>query len=145
MGCEAQWNDCSVTVQGGHLRGIDIDMNEISDTAQTLACVAPFAQGPTRIRNVGHMRLKETDRVRAVVNELRRAGLNVEEHADGMTIHPGPIQPAEIQTYDDHRMAMSFSLLGLRAQGIRILDPGCTSKTYPEYFRHLGQLCEAAR
>jgi 3-phosphoshikimate 1-carboxyvinyltransferase len=145
MGCEAQWNDCSVTVQGGHLRGIDIDMNEISDTAQTLACVAPFAQGPTRIRNVGHMRLKETDRVRAVVNELRRAGLNVEEHADGMTIHPGPIQPAEIQTYDDHRMAMSFSLLGLRAQGIRILDPGCTSKTYPEYFRHLDQLCEAAR
>jgi 3-phosphoshikimate 1-carboxyvinyltransferase len=145
MGCEAQWDDHAITLRGKTLHGIDIDMNEISDTAQTLACVAPFAEGPTRIRNVAHMRLKETDRVRAVVTELRRVGLNVEEHPDGMTIHPGAIHPAEIQTYDDHRMAMSFSLLGLRSPGIHILDPGCTSKTYPEYFKDLEQLCRGGR
>lgn len=145
MGCSAEWHENSITLRGGVLHGINIDMNEISDTAQTLACVAPFANGPTRIRNVAHMRHKETDRVAAVVTELRRAGLQVEEHQDGMTIQPGPIQPAEIQTYDDHRMAMSFSLLGLRAQGIRIADPGCTSKTYPNYFEDLDRLCQEAR
>ncbi|WP_437185446.1 3-phosphoshikimate 1-carboxyvinyltransferase [Planctomicrobium sp. SH668] len=145
MGCSAEWNADSITVKGGPLRGVDIDMNEISDTAQTLACVAPFATGPTRIRNVAHMRLKETDRVLAVVNELRRVGLNVEEHEDGMTIHPGPLKPAEIHTYDDHRMAMSFALLGLRSPGIRILDPGCTSKTYPLFFDDLELLCRTAR
>lgn len=145
MGCEANWGDNAITVRGGPLQGIDIDMNDISDTAQTLACVAPFASGPTRIRNVAHMRLKETDRVTAVVTELQRAGLQVEEHPDGMTIHPGVIQPVEIQTYDDHRMAMSFALLGLRTPGIRIADPGCTSKTYPNYFDDLEQLCRTAR
>ncbi|SFI17684.1 3-phosphoshikimate 1-carboxyvinyltransferase [Planctomicrobium piriforme] len=145
MGCEADWGDDSITLRGKPLHGIDIDMNEISDTAQTLACVAPFASGPTRIRNVAHMRLKETDRVSAVVTELQRVGLTVEEHQDGMTITPGPIRPAEIHTYDDHRMAMSFSLLGLKAPGIRILDPGCTAKTYPEYFTDLDALCRSAR
>lgn len=145
MGCEAEWNENSITLQGKPLHGVDIDMNAISDTAQTLACVAPFATGPTRIRNVAHMRLKETDRVSAVVTELQRAGLKVEEHQDGMTIFPGPIQPCEIHTYDDHRMAMSFSLLGLRTSGIRIADPGCTSKTYPEYFSDLETLCGNAR
>ena len=145
MGCQAEWHESSVTLTGGDLRGIDIDMNAISDTAPTLACVAPFAKGPTRIRNVAHMRIKETDRVSAVVTELRKAGLTVEEHPDGMTIHPGPIQPAKIATYDDHRMAMSFSLLGLRAPGISILDPGCTSKTYPNYFDDLDSTCATAR
>jgi len=145
MGCSAEWGENSVTVRGGELTGVDIDMNEISDTAQTLACVAPFASGPTRILNVAHMRLKETDRVSAVVTELRRAGLQVEEHADGMTILPGTLRPTEIQTYDDHRMAMSFSLLGLRVPGIRIADPQCTSKTYPEYFDDLERLCRTAR
>lgn len=145
MGCEAEWHANSITLRGRPLRGIEIDMNAISDTAQTLACVAPFAEGPTRIRRVAHMRLKETDRVAAVVTELRRAGVRVEEHADGMTIHPGPVHPAEIQTYDDHRMAMSFALLGLRVPGIRIADPGCTSKTYPRFFDDLEQLCRTAR
>lgn len=145
MGCEAEWHANSITLRGCPLRGIEIDMNAISDTAQTLACVAPFAEGPTRIRRVAHMRLKETDRVAAVVTELRRAGVRVEEHADGMTIHPGPVHPAEIQTYDDHRMAMSFALLGLRVPGIRIADPGCTSKTYPRFFDDLEQLCRTAR
>lgn len=146
MGCHVDWGTHSITVRGTpNLRGIDIDMNAISDTAQTLACVAPFADGPTRIRHVAHMRHKETDRVHAVVTELSRLGLRVEEHADGMTIHPGPIQPGTVATYDDHRMAMSFSLLGLRVPGIVLADPGCTSKTYPHYFQDLDRLCAAVR
>lgn len=145
MGCEASWNEHSITLQGRPLQGIDIDMNTISDTAQTLACVAPFAKGPTRIRNVAHNRVKETDRITAVVDELKRCGITAEEHEDGMTIHPGHPQPAIIQTYDDHRMAMSFALLGLAAPGIRIAHPGCTSKTYPEYFQDLAGLCRGAQ
>ncbi len=145
MGCRVESGANSIRVIGGPLTGIDVDMNAISDTAQTLACVAPFAKGPTRIRNVAHMRLKETDRVTAVVTELRRLGLTVDEHDDGMTIHPGPLHGGTVATYDDHRMAMSFSLLGLRQPGIVIADPGCTSKTYPEYFTDLETLCQAAR
>lgn len=145
MGCEPKWNRDSVTVVGRPLRGIDIDMNAISDTAQTLACVAPFATGPTRIRNVAHMRLKETDRVSAVVTELTRLGIATEEHEDGLTIQPGPIRPATVATYDDHRMAMSFSLIGLKSPGVRIADPGCTAKTYPNYFEDLDRLCAPAR
>ena len=141
MGCRVIWNPQSITVEGGPLRGIDIDMNDISDTAQTLACVAPFATGPTRIRNVAHMRLKETDRVAAVVTELRKLGLQVEEHHDGMTIYPGQLKAGTVATYDDHRMAMSFALLGLRVPGIRIADPECTAKTYPDYFQDLDRLC----
>ena len=92
-------------------------------------------------RNVGHMRHKETDRIAAVVTELQRAGIRAEEMADGLRIFPGVPQPAEIHTYDDHRMAMSFSLLGLKVPGIKILDPGCTAKTYPRYFEDLAALC----
>lgn len=143
MGCEVTWNPDSITVRGRPLHGIDIDMNAISDTAQTLACVAPFAAGPTRIRNVAHMRHKETDRVSAVVTELRKLGLQVDEHPDGMTIHPGPLHGGTVATYDDHRMAMSFALLGLRVPGILIADPGCTEKTYPHFFADLDRLCSA--
>jgi 3-phosphoshikimate 1-carboxyvinyltransferase len=141
MGCQVDWQPNSVTVTGGALQGIDVDMNAISDTAQTLAAIAPFANGPTTIRNVEHMRHKETDRISAVVTELERLGVKVEEAADGMTIHPGPIQPATIETYDDHRMAMSFALIGLNVPGIQIADPGCTRKTYPRFFEDLEQLC----
>jgi len=145
MGCTARWEDDSITLTGGRLRGIDVDMNAISDTAQTLACVAVFADGPTRIRNVAHMRLKETDRVHAVVTELQRLGIRADEHEDGLVIHPGPVTPATVATYDDHRMAMSFALIGLKASGVRIADPNCTAKTYPEYFQALDQLCAASR
>ncbi|MFO0979407.1 MAG: 3-phosphoshikimate 1-carboxyvinyltransferase [Planctomycetaceae bacterium] len=144
MGCDVTWGTDFITVSGRPLHGVDIDMNAISDTAQTLSTVAVFADSPTRIRNVGHMRHKETDRIAAVVTELRRAGINAEEHEDGLTIHPGIPQPCQIQTYDDHRMAMSFSLLGLRVPGIQILDPNCTSKTYPNYFGDLQSLCSGA-
>lgn len=141
MGCDVLWGKDRITVTGRSLHGVEIDMNAISDTAQTLSAVAVFADSPTTIRNVGHMRHKETDRIAAVVTELKRTGVQAEELADGLRIYPGCPRPAEIQTYDDHRMAMSFSLLGLRVPGIRILDPGCTAKTYPEYFKDLAALC----
>lgn len=144
MGCRVTWLRDAVRVEGGPLRGVDVDMNGISDTAQTLAAVAPFAEGPTRIRNVAHMRHKETDRVAALVTELTRLGIRAEEHDDGLTIHPGPMHPAVIETYEDHRMAMSFAILGLRHPGVQIADPGCTSKTYPEFFNDLERLCEGS-
>jgi len=141
MGCGVVWGADYIKVLGGPLRGVEVDMNAISDTAQTLAAVAVFADGPTTVRNVGHMRMKETDRIAAVVAELRRLGIQTQEHADGFTIYPGPVMPAEIETYDDHRMAMSFALIGLRNNGITIQNPGCTAKTYPEYFDDLAKLC----
>jgi 3-phosphoshikimate 1-carboxyvinyltransferase len=140
MGCAVSYGARSITVTGGALRGIDIDMNSISDTAQTLAVTAVFASSPTRIRNVAHMRHKETDRVAALVTELRRMGIEAEEAPDGLTVYPGSPHPVTIATYDDHRMAMSFALAGLRAPGIRISDPGCTRKTYPGFFEDLANL-----
>ncbi len=124
----------------GQLRGVDLDLNAISDTAQTLAAIAPFAEGPTTFRGVEHARLKETDRVAALATELRKLGQQVEERPDGLTIVPQPIVPADIETYDDHRMAMSFGIATLRAPGIRILDPGCTAKTFPDFFERLTAL-----
>ncbi len=124
----------------GKLRGVDLDLNAISDTAQTLAAIAPFADGPTTFRGVEHARLKETDRVAALAAELRKLGQQVDERPDGLTITPQPVVPADIATYDDHRMAMSFGVASLRAPGIRILDPGCTAKTFPDFFDRLTAL-----
>ena len=115
-------------------------MADLSDTAQTLAAIAPFAQGPTRVTGIGFIRRKETDRVGAVVRELNRLGVNALEEPDGFVIQPGPIQPANIETYHDHRMAMSFAVTGLKAPGVTILDPACTSKTFPDFFEVLEQL-----
>jgi 3-phosphoshikimate 1-carboxyvinyltransferase len=135
MGCTVTREADAVEVRGpARLRGVDVDMNDISDTAPTLAAIAPFADGPVRIRNVEHMRWKETDRVSAVATELRRMGVAVDEHRDGVTIHPGPVGPAEVHTYDDHRMAMAFSVTGLRAPGIVIRDPACVGKTFESFF-----------
>jgi 3-phosphoshikimate 1-carboxyvinyltransferase len=142
MGCRVEWKEDSVTVAGKPLHGIEIDMNAISDTAQTLSAVAVFAEGPTRIYNVGHMRHKETDRISAVATELRKLGQFVEETEDSLTIHPAPVLPAIVDTYNDHRMAMSFSLIGLRAEGVTIDNPGCTVKTYPHFFEDLERLCQ---
>jgi 3-phosphoshikimate 1-carboxyvinyltransferase len=145
MGCRVAESKDSLTVRGGPLKGIDIDMNAISDTAQTLAAVAVFADGPTRLRNIAHVRFKETDRIAAVATELERLGLVVETTEDSLTVHPGPVRPAVIQTYDDHRMAMSFALIGLKAAGVQISDPGCTAKTYPRFFDDLDRLTSTAR
>ena len=142
MGCEVEYADDSVTVTGKPLRGVDVDMNAISDTVQTLAVVALFAKGPTRVRGVAHNRFKETDRIGDLATELRKLGATVEEHEDGLTITPAgeAVQGATIATYHDHRMAMSLSLAGLRIPGVRIEDPACTGKTYPEYFADLERL-----
>jgi 3-phosphoshikimate 1-carboxyvinyltransferase len=140
MGATVEMTDTATTVTGpdpSELRGVSIDMNAISDTAQTLAAIAPFANGPTTITGIGHARLKETDRVAALAIELRKMGQSVHEFADGLTIEPRPIVPAEIETYDDHRMAMSFGVAALRAPEITILDPGCTAKTFPDFFDRL--------
>jgi 3-phosphoshikimate 1-carboxyvinyltransferase len=143
MGADVTIADEYVEVVGppqGELKGVDLDLNAISDTAQTLAAIAPFATGPTAIRGVEHARLKETDRVGALATELRRIGQVVEERPDGLTIHPRPVVPADIETYDDHRMAMSFAIAALRAPGVRILDPGCTAKTFPDFFERLARI-----
>ena len=118
----------------GELRGVDLDLGPISDTAQTLAAIAPFASRATTIRGIAHSRLKETDRVSALATELRRLGQEVDEFPDGLRIIPRPLQPAEIDTYDDHRMAMSFAVAALRVPGIQLREPGCVAKTFPKFF-----------
>jgi 3-phosphoshikimate 1-carboxyvinyltransferase len=137
MGAEVEIGVDFTEVRGpanGDLRGVDLDLGPISDTAQTLAAIAPFASGPTTIRGVAHARLKETDRVSALATELRRLGQEVDEFPDGLRITPRAIRPAAIDTYDDHRMAMSFAVAALRAPGLRLRDPGCVAKTFPEFF-----------
>jgi 3-phosphoshikimate 1-carboxyvinyltransferase len=141
MGARVEQTATSIAVHGtGRLQGIEADLSAISDTAQTLAAVAAFADGPTRITGIGFIRRKETDRVRAMVTELQRAGIDAMEEPDGILVRPGPLRPATIETYDDHRMAMAFALLGLRAPGIAIADPGCVGKTYPGYWAMLASL-----
>jgi 3-phosphoshikimate 1-carboxyvinyltransferase len=140
MGCEVHRDSDSITVTGGPLRGIDVDMNAISDTVQTLSVVALFADGPSTIRNVAHIRHKETDRIAAVATELRKLGAEVDEREDGLKITPAKHQSASIDTYRDHRMAMSFALAGLRISGVQIRDPGCVDKTYPNFFEDLKRL-----
>jgi 3-phosphoshikimate 1-carboxyvinyltransferase len=135
MGSRVVREQDSTTVTGGPLRAVDVDMNEISDTVMTLAVVALFARGVTRIRNIAHVRHKETDRIAALATELRKLGATVEQQPDGLIIIPPDcISYAEIETYNDHRMAMSFALVGLKAPRITILDPGCVAKTYPQYW-----------
>jgi len=147
MGCDVHYADHSIRVEGRSLRGVDVDMNEISDTVQTLAVVALFADSPTRVRGVAHNRFKETDRIGDLARELRKLGAKVDEHQDGLTVHPieggidaMPVRSVVIETYHDHRMAMSLSLAGLRIPGVRILNPACTGKTYPEFFADLEAL-----
>jgi 3-phosphoshikimate 1-carboxyvinyltransferase len=137
MGCQVRREADAITVLGGSLHGIDVGMNAISDTVQTLAVVALFAEGDTTIRHVGHIRHKETDRIAALATELRKLGAEVTEREDGLVIRPATLRPATIDTYDDHRMAMSFAIAGLCIPGVRINNPGCTVKTYPAYFDDL--------
>jgi 3-phosphoshikimate 1-carboxyvinyltransferase len=141
MGCLVRYEDHATIVEGRPLHGIDVDMNAISDTVQTLAVVALFADGPTSVRGVGHIRHKETDRISALAAELRKLGAEVEERPDGLRIDPRSLHGAVIESYDDHRMAMSLALAGLRVPGVVISDPQCTAKTYPRYFDDLERLC----
>jgi 3-phosphoshikimate 1-carboxyvinyltransferase len=175
MGCQVHYGDHEITVVGQPLRAIDVDMNAISDTVQTLAIVALFAEGTTRIRQVEHIRYKETDRIGDLATELRKLGAKVVEHEDGLEIIPMRQQPVHrgnmsdgsntgasissheikpsheikssheinIDTYNDHRMAMSFALAGLKIPGVKINNPGCTEKTYPNFFSDLAHVIGA--
>ncbi len=137
MGCDVEKSPSSIRVTGPAVHGIDVDFSDISDTAQTLAAVAVFVDSPTRISGIGFIRRKETDRIAAVVTELRRLGLEASDDLDGFTVVPSSPSSAEIRTYEDHRMAMSFALVGLRVPGITIQDPACVAKTFPDYFERL--------
>jgi len=139
MGCRIERAPDCLTVHGPasgeRLRGIDVDLNRMPDMVQTLAVVALFAQGPTRVRNVANLRLKETDRLAALAHELGRMGAEVELESDGLMIRPpDEVVGAHVDTYDDHRMAMSFALASLRVDGVVINEPGCVSKTFPDFF-----------
>ena len=147
MGCTVTQTAAGLTVTGpgaaSKLQGIDVDLGDMPDTAQTLAALALVAEGPTRIRNVANLRLKETDRLAALACELRRLGGHVEVHDDGLTIGPpSQIRPARVSTYDDHRMAMSFAVVGLVVEGVEIDQPECVAKTFPEFFTHWASLVE---
>ncbi len=144
MGCRVRQTETETEVTGPEkLRGIEVDMSNLSDTAQTLAAIAPFASEPVRVTGIGFIRKKETDRVAAVVKELGKLGIVAHEEDDGFVVHPGVPQPGEVETYDDHRMAMSFAITGLAAPGIRIVGPGCVSKTFPNFFQMLERLTGA--
>ena len=141
MGCEVEVEADHIEVKGPRrLKGIEVDMNDFSDTMMTLAAIAPFAEGNTLITNVEHTRHQETDRISAVATELNRLGVQVEELESCLRIIPGPMKSGLVSTYGDHRMAMAFAVAGLVVPGIRIEDPGCVTKTFPEYFRRLESL-----
>lgn len=146
MGCNVTHQSDGIAVQGGSLRGVDVDMNAISDTVQTLAVVALFAEGPTHVRGVAHNRFKETDRIADLACELRKLGARANETSDGLSIFPLTVQQidrfagATLKTYHDHRMAMSLALAGLRLPQVQIENPACTAKTYPEFFFDLETL-----
>lgn len=138
MGCRVEMSERSIVLTGGPLRGIDVDMELMPDVVLTLAVVAAVAEGPTRITNVANLRVKECDRIKAPVTELRRLGIEAVEGDDWLEIRPGAaIRPARIETYNDHRVAMAFSLLGLRHAGVTILDPACVGKSFPTYWKEL--------
>jgi 3-phosphoshikimate 1-carboxyvinyltransferase len=122
------------------LRAIDVDMNDIPDATLALAVVCLFADGPSTIRNIAHLRIKETDRLAALETELRKLGARARAGDDVLRIEPGPLRGARIATYDDHRMAMSFALAGLRVPGVEIEDPACVAKTWPGFFEALDAL-----
>ena len=141
MGCTVEDTKDGIMVTGpenGVLKGIEVDMHTCSDQAITLAAIAPFADGSVRISGISHIRLQESDRIAAIVENLTTLGVHVEEEADGVIIYPREashnLQPAIIQTHDDHRLAMGFAITGLRSPGVTILDPLCCRKTFENYF-----------
>lgn len=143
MGCSVNESERGIIVNppaDGVIRGIDIDMSACSDQAITVAAIAPFASEPTTIRGIGHIRLQESDRLSAIATELTKMGIRVAEEKDSITIWPGNPKASVVETYEDHRMAMGFSLIGLRAEGIVIDNPGCCRKTFENYFEKLDEI-----
>jgi len=145
MGARIEWraDGVSVTGSGARLAGLDVAMDSMPDLVPTLAAIAPLCSSPTRIRGVGFIRHHESDRLHALASELRRLGAGVQEYDDGIRIEPAQISPAAIETYEDHRIAMAFAVTGLKAPGIRIRNPGCVAKTYPDFFSELARVANA--
>lgn len=145
MGATIEWGDDYIACTAGKLQAIDMDMNHIPDAAMTIATTALFAEGTTRLRNIYNWRVKETDRLSAMATELRKVGAEVEEGHDYIRIKPpATLIHADIGTYNDHRMAMCFSLVALSDTPVTILDPGCTAKTFPDYFVQLAKISQSA-
>ncbi len=140
MGANVVFDKNAITVSGAPLHGVTVDFSQISDTAQTIAAVAVFADSPTTVTGIGFIRHKETDRISAVVSELQRLGIQASDDPDGFTVTPGPTNDALVETYDDHRMAMSMALVGYKRPGVTISDPDCVAKTFPNYFDQMDRL-----
>ena len=140
MGCHLTSSLEGLTVEGGPLQGIHMDMSAMPDLVPTLGVLAAFADGETVISGVAHLRHKESNRLAAVVNELCKMGVTAEETPDGLRIIGGTPQGADIDTYDDHRIAMSFAVAGLKAQGIVIRDPDCVAKSFPDFWEYFENL-----
>lgn len=144
MGCEAAWDSEGVTIIGRPLKAVTVDMNTMSDVAPTLAVIALFAEGTTEIHNVGNIRIKECDRIQAIVSELRKLGAKVTEWEDGFSVTGGGrYAGTSLETYEDHRMAMSLSMAGLNVPGVTIINPDCVSKTFPDFFDYFLPIIQA--
>ena len=140
MGCHVKKDADTIGLGGDRLRGVEIDCSEMPDIVPTLAVVALFARGRTRIRNVAHLRFKESDRISCVAGELRKLGAKVSELDDGLQINPAELKGAELDTWGDHRLAMAFSLVGLCVPDVVIRSPGVVEKSFPDYFERLERL-----
>jgi 3-phosphoshikimate 1-carboxyvinyltransferase len=140
MGCAIESTPAGLTIQGGPLKGVEVDMATMPDLVPTLAVLAAFAQGDTVITGVAHLRHKESDRLAAVVTELQKMGLEARETADGLVIRGGVPKGAVIHTYNDHRIAMSFAVAGLKAPGMVITDPDCVAKSFPDFWEFFHRL-----
>jgi 3-phosphoshikimate 1-carboxyvinyltransferase len=140
MGCEVIRGKNWAEVHGKELQGIELDMNAIPDLVPTLAVTAAFARGKTVIRNIAHLRLKESDRIRALARELSKMGVRVEEGGDWLKIEGGKAHGVEIETYNDHRLAMSFAIAGLAVPGVKIKGEECVNKSFPDFWKTFGRL-----
>lgn len=146
MGCRVESGASWVAVEGtGTLEGIDADCRAMPDIVPTLAVVALFARGRTRITGVPHLKVKESDRIAAVAGEINRMGGGATPLPDGLTIEPRPLHGARIETWSDHRLAMAFAVAGLRVPGVVIADPGCVSKSFPDFWEVFGRLISGPR
>ena len=140
MGCKVERSSEKIFIQGNPLNGININMNSMPDVVQTLAVTALFAEGETCISGIGNLRIKETDRIEALETELSRLGAGVESGEDYLKISPGTYIPNDFETYNDHRLAMRLALVGLKVPGIRIKNPSCVEKSFPNFFEQLKEI-----
>lgn len=140
MGCKITKRENYIGVEGGELKGINADLKDCPDIAPTLAVVSAFAKGKTEIKGIQNLKFKEANRRKALVNEMRKIGVKVETQKNKMIIKPNILKPAIIETYNDHRMAMSFAIAGLKIPGIKIKNPLCVNKSFPDFFKTLEML-----